>query len=109
MPENDNPRNLPVPVETTNPTQQTGGLMQMGAAPATPPAEQERILCVLARSGDVAKKYFLPKGSTVEDLARFAQADTKNQDITIGKNKVGLDHVLQPNSIVFMVSKPKNA
>jgi len=85
-----------------------GANLTTGIAPSEIP-RTDNVLVILARSGHSAKKYAVPIGSTIADLAKLADADTRNQDITIGPNKVNADYVITKPEMIFMCSKPKNA
>lgn len=102
--------NALVPVQVAERTPMTGlvnlAMTPTGGELAT---ATDKVLVVLARSGVGAKKYAVPKGSTMRDLCQTAEADANNQDITIGKSKIDLDYVFTKPELVFMVSKPKNA
>ena len=85
-----------------------GGLEPTNA-PMVPVQQTEKFMVILARAGVGGKKYFVPPGSTVGDLLRAAEATAENQDLMVGPNKVTVDTVLQPNTLLFTVPRPKNA
>lgn len=84
----------------------TDGIMRETLAEET---SVEKFTVVLARPGVGAKKYYVPEGTTMKGLLEAAGASLGESDIMIDNNKVSLDHVLQPQTVVFMVPKPKNA
>ena len=87
-----------------------GGMLQPQTAQLPATQAQEKFMVVLVRSGVAPKKYKVPPGSTVEDLLHAAGATLANQEIQIGQGtKLPSSTVLQPNNVVFMVPKPKNA
>lgn len=71
--------------------------------------DENKHMVVLVRPGVGAKKYFVPTGSTVADLLEAANASASGQDVMVGQDKVEQDHVLGPNTVLFVVPRPKNA
>lgn len=69
----------------------------------------EKFMVIFVRAGVAPKKYFVPGGTTVGDVVREAQATVENQDFMVGETKVDQTFVLQPNSVLFAVPRPKNA
>jgi len=91
------------------------GLIQPTTAQPSETALTDKIMVVLVRPGVGARKYFVPPGTTVQGLLDSAATQSgtsynmRDQDIMIDNKKVAAGSVLQPNQVVFMVPKPKNA
>lgn len=70
---------------------------------------EDKIPVVLGRPGTGVRKYFVPPGTTVEQLCRDVNASLLNQEVWIGEEKVESTHVIQPREAIFLVPRPKNA
>jgi hypothetical protein len=99
-------RNLPAVTTRTPAT-----MINLTTAPeeGVPTTQNDKFPVILVRAGKGGKKYMCPKGSTVEDLARAANASLENQDIVVGEEKVNKDFVLGGRCFVFLTPLPKNA
>lgn len=86
-------------------------LMETTVAEAPPQAGSmvDKFLVVFAQPEIGAKKYYVPNGATVQDLLQVANANVHNMDLMIGREKVTPTHVLQRNTVLFAVPRPKNA
>lgn len=93
------------------PEGQPAALLNLTTAPEGGLATQDvdKFQVILVRPGIGGKKYHVPPGTTVDDLLKAAEADAANGDLMIGDQKVGKEHVLSPNTLLFVVPKPKNA
>jgi len=86
-----------------------GSLVNPAAATEGELTLDEKYMVVLVRPGVGAKKYYVPPGSTWGDLLKAAKATAVNQDLMVGDQKVKEEDVIQPNTAVFVVPRPKNA
>jgi hypothetical protein len=94
------------------PVPQQRNLLEGTVAEAPAPSHRtdtDKFMAVLARPEIGAKKYWVPRGATVRDLVQAANADVHNMDLLIGREKVTMEHVLQPNTLLFAMPRPKNA
>jgi hypothetical protein len=94
-------------VEQQNPV--VAGLVNLTTPMGLVPDQIQKVRVILVRSGNVPEQFSVPVGTTVRDLFSHAKAETQNQTMMIGKEEVKLDHVLTKDTLLFSVSKPKNA
>lgn len=89
-----------------------GNLVVQGVATpdqAVAASLEDKIPVVLGRPGTGVRKYYVPPGTTVEQLCQDVSASLTNQEVWIGEEKVEATHVIQPREAIFLVPRPKNA
>lgn len=85
-------------------------LQQTLAEPGEVPSSgTQKFLVIMVRSGVAPKKYYVPPGTTIQDLANDIKANIQNHDLRINEDLVQSSHVLQPNTVLFAIPRPKNA